>query len=92
MRWLSMALKRTGQDERARSLWEEMLSWPYKKDVFPYIELAKYHEHRLKDCETAISYVSQALEQIQPDRRKEIDLLLLRRERLEHKKMLNASR
>ena len=92
MRWLSLAFKRTGQSERARSLWEEMVSWPYKKDAFPYIELAKYHEHRLKDCEKAIAYVEKALEQTPAHRRKEIELLLYRRERLEGKKRLNAIR
>jgi tetratricopeptide (TPR) repeat protein len=92
MRWLSMALKRTGQSAKARSLWEEMVSWPYQKDAFPYIELAKYHEHRLKDCEKAIVYVNKALEQIQPHRRRETELLLYRRERLEGKKASNAAR
>jgi uncharacterized protein YprB with RNaseH-like and TPR domain len=92
MKWLSMAFKKTGQGERARSLWEEMVSWPYRRDAFPYIELAKYHEHQLKDCEKAIGYVNQALEQIQPDRRKEIDLLLYRRRRLECKRAIHETR
>jgi len=92
MRWLSMALKKTGQGERARSLWEEMATWPYKKDAYPYIELAKYHEHRLKDFERAIAYVDKALKETASDQEKEIELLLHRRTRLEQKRAGNPSR
>jgi uncharacterized protein YprB with RNaseH-like and TPR domain len=87
MRWLSMAFKKTGQSEKARSLWGEMVTWPYKKGSFPYIELAKYHEHRLKDFEGAITHVDKALEQTPPDQEKEIELLLHRRQRLEQKRL-----
>ena len=92
MRWLSMALKKTGQGEKARSLWEEMLTWPYKEDVSPHIELAKYHEHRLKDFERAIAYVDQALDQLPPHQQKEIEILQHRRRRLEQKRIGNADR
>jgi uncharacterized protein len=87
MRWLSRAFKKTGQAERARSLWEEMVTWPYKRDGFPFVELAKYHEHHLKDFKKAIVFVEKALEQIPPDRQKEIELLLHRRKRLEEKRL-----
>lgn len=92
MKWLSVAFKKTGQAERAKSLWEEMLNWSYKKDTFPYVELAKYHEHRLKDWGKAIAYVDQALELIPFHQQKEIELLQHRRRRLEEKKGLNAVR
>jgi len=92
MRWLSMAFKKTGRSEKARSLWEEMLTWPYKKDPFPYIELAKYYEHRLKNFEQAIAYVEKALEQIWPHQQREIELLQHRRLRLEQKRTKNAAR
>ncbi len=92
MRWLSMALKKTGQGEKARSLWEEMVTWPYQKDTFPYIELAKYHEHRLKDFDRAVAYVEKALEQIPPHQQKEIEMLQHRRLRLEQKRAGNAAR
>jgi len=85
MRWLSMAFKKTGQMEKARSLWEEMLTWPAKKDVFPYIELAKYHEHRLKDFEGALAYVDKAFDQVIAGRQQEIPFLLHRKRRLEQK-------
>jgi len=92
MRWLSTAFKKTGQSEKARSLWEEMASWPYKKDTFPYVELAKYHEHRLKDFEGAIVYVEKALEQVSPHQQREVEMLQHRRVRLEQKRVGNAAR
>lgn len=90
MKWLSRAFKKTGQGERARSLWEEMVTWRRKKDAFPYVELAKYHEHRLKDFETAIACVDKALEQTFPPLSKEIEILRHRRQRLELKRTGNA--
>ena len=90
MKWLSRAFKKTGQGERARSLWEEMATWRRKKDAFPYVELAKYHEHRLKDFETAIAYVDKALEQTFPHLSKEIEILRHRRQRLELKRTGDA--
>jgi hypothetical protein len=92
MKWLSMAFKKTGQGDKAQSLWEEMKSWPYKKDAFPYIELAKYHEHRLKDWEGAMAYVKEALNLVPPHQQREIELLQHRRRRLEQKKSLNGAR
>jgi tetratricopeptide (TPR) repeat protein len=90
MRWLSLALKKTGQREKARSLWEEMLTWPYKKDSFPYIELAKYFEHCQKDYGSAIAFVDKALAQPLPVQEREIEPLLHRRRRLEQKKGVDA--
>src|SRR5512136_782256 len=92
MRWLSLAFKKTGQPERARSLWEEMATWPHKKEIFPYVELAKYHEHRLKDWGRAMAYVNEALDLIPSHQNGEIELLQHRRQRLEQKKVLNAPR
>jgi hypothetical protein len=85
-----MALKKTGQREKARSLWEEMLTWPYKKDLFPYIELAKYFEHSQKDYGSAIAFVDKALTQTLPIQEREIEHLLHRRRRLEQKKGVDA--
>ncbi|OGP89320.1 MAG: hypothetical protein A2157_10470 [Deltaproteobacteria bacterium RBG_16_47_11] len=87
MRWLSLAFKKTGQTEKARSLWEEMLAWPYQKEAFPFIELAKYHEHQLKNFEKAIAYVEMALEQFSPEQQKEVERLLHRKRRLEGKRL-----
>ena len=91
MRWLSMAFKKTGQAERALSVWEEMLTWPYREDVTPYIELAKYHEHRRKDFEKAMAYVEQALTQIPSHQQREIEMIQRRRQRLEQKRVGNVT-
>lgn len=92
MRWLSMAFKKTGQIEKAQAIWEEMLTWPYPKDLFPFVELAKYYEHRCKDAEKAIFYVDQALRLASGNRPREVELLLRRRERLNQKKGENGFR
>jgi tetratricopeptide (TPR) repeat protein len=92
MRWLSMAFKKTGQAERALSIWEEMLTWPYPEDVTPYIELAKYHEHRQKDFDKAMAYVEQALEQTPSHQLREIEILQRRRQRLEQKRAGSVTR
>ena len=83
MRWFSTASKKTGQEEKAKALWEEMMTWPDQRDSFPFIEMAKYHEHRLKDYEKAIVYVDRALERTSFHRQKEV--LLHRRNRLQQK-------
>ncbi len=89
MKWLSRAFKKTGQDDRARSIWEEMLDWPCKKDAFPYVELAKYHEHRLRDWDRAIAYVEKALDLTPSGQQKDFELLQHRRQRLEQKRSLH---
>jgi uncharacterized protein len=86
MRWLSRAFKKTGQAERARSLWEEMMTWPHKKDAFPHVELAKDCEHRMKNIEMAVTYVDRALGEPLSWRPKEFDLLRRRKQRLEQKR------
>jgi uncharacterized protein YprB with RNaseH-like and TPR domain len=86
MKWLSMALKKTGQIGKARSLWEEMVTWPYQKDFFPYIELAKYHEHQLKDFEMAMVYVEEAFKKMLPHQGRVREMLRHRRMRLEQKR------
>jgi uncharacterized protein YprB with RNaseH-like and TPR domain len=86
MKWLSRGFKKTRQENRARALWEEMETWRLKKDAFPYVELAKYHEHRLRDYETAIAYVDKALKHDFPHPAREMEVLRYRRERLELKK------
>jgi hypothetical protein len=86
MRWLSLAFKKTGQTEKALSLWEEMATWPRRKEALPLIELAKYCEHRLKDAGKAMEYVERALEETPVDREREREALLQRKRRLEGKR------
>jgi uncharacterized protein YprB with RNaseH-like and TPR domain len=86
MKWLSRAFKKTGRADKAQSLWEEMATWPYQRDGFPYIELAKYYEHRLRDCDKAMVYVERALEKTPSHQQKEIEGLLHRKRRLKLKR------
>jgi hypothetical protein len=91
MKWLSLAFKKTGEVEKARSLWEEMVTWSRRQDAFPYVELAKYYEHRLRDFEKAMAFVNQALEQTSSHHEKEIELLYYRKKRLQLKRTGHAS-
>jgi uncharacterized protein YprB with RNaseH-like and TPR domain len=92
MKWLSLAFKKTGQPEKARTLWEEMVAWPRTRDSFPYFELAKYYEHYVKDIEQAILYVNHAMEQTASYRQREREALRDRKRRLELKRLGNARR
>ncbi len=90
MKWLSMAFKKTGKGEKALSLWEEMVSFRSHKDPFPFVELAKYYEHRKKDLDRAIAYVDRALE-MTGHHPKETELLHQRKRRLEQKKGVSST-
>jgi hypothetical protein len=68
-----------------------MVTWNRRQDTFPYVELAKYYEHRLRDFEKAVAFVNQALEQIPSHHGKEIELLHYRKKRLQLKRTGHAS-
>lgn len=50
LRRLSMLLKRQGRWEEAAELWRAMVG---RGDLYPYEELAKYHEHQRRDLASA---------------------------------------
>ncbi|MHB1354639.1 MAG: ribonuclease H-like domain-containing protein [Anaerolineae bacterium] len=60
----SLLLKRLGQWEQAVAIWESRLEG---RDIYPYLELAKYYEHRLRDNDLAIQVAQQALIWLQAD-------------------------
>jgi hypothetical protein len=64
MRCLSLTYKRRGQWERSAALWEEMISWDGRRSPFPYVELAKYYEHRAKDYSKALEMVRRTFEMV----------------------------
>jgi hypothetical protein len=64
MRVLSMVYKRRGKWERSAALWEDMISWDGTRSCFPYVELAKYYEHRVKDYPKAREMVRRAFEMV----------------------------
>lgn len=90
MKKLSWQYKRIDLYEKAVDIWEKMI----KKspiDIFPYVEMAKFFEHREKDYEQALFYTNQAIELLSKNRfitnnyKKEMDNLKHRRERLSEK-------
>lgn len=63
---LSLCYKRLGQWERAIPLWEEMAAQG-GAGVFPYVELAKYYEHRARQYQRAMELVDRALHALEVD-------------------------
>jgi len=61
----SLLLKRLGQWEQAAYIWEQQLG---EDDIYPYLELAKYYEHRLRDPGAAAQVVQQAIVWLQSPR------------------------
>lgn len=59
----SLACKRKGEWEEAEKMWKELIEIGGDFNYFPYEELAKYYEHRLKDYSKAEQIVTEALEQ-----------------------------
>ena len=64
MRFLSLAYKRRGLWQRSAALWEDMISSDGSQSPFPYVELAKYYEHRAKDYSKALEIVQRAFEMV----------------------------
>jgi uncharacterized protein len=50
------------RDTEAAEFWERLVAEPRARRVLPYVELAKLHEHRLKDSRAALTLVSRAIE------------------------------
>lgn len=89
---LSLLHKRQRQYRQAVNLWQKMTR--IARDVFPYIELAKYYEHQLKDFDKAIKYVIDALDLLETRRalggqnsERTREELLYRLNRLQRKKL-----
>lgn len=58
---LSLLLKGLGRHDEAIGIWQQQLG---KGDLFPYIELAKYLEHRCHDYAAARRIVLEAIERV----------------------------
>jgi len=93
-RQLSFLYKRHGQWQEAVDLWRQWLddaseAHPGRR-LYPYVELAKYYEHRCQDYTTALELVRQAVQLVnsgQVDERSSVMLAELRHRlaRLERK-------
>jgi uncharacterized protein YprB with RNaseH-like and TPR domain len=82
MRFLSLVYKRRGLWERSAALWEDMLSWDGRRSSFPYVELAKHYEHRVKDYSKALEMVRRASEMVDCLGLSEREALLYRERRV----------
>ena len=58
---LAQMKKRDREYEEAVACWERMLDFTPQVGVYPYVELAKYYEHRRRDYKTACAYTEQAM-------------------------------
>jgi len=92
MRKLSNVYKRNKDYIGAIEIWEEMRR-ESSMDIFPYMELAKYYEHKAKDIQKALEYTRDAIEILERKRRsgmlasyyKEINQVTHRQKRLQKK-------
>jgi uncharacterized protein len=83
---LSYLYKRQGMWGEAVALWNQLVQ-RYSHDLTPYVELAKYYEHRTGDCSAALALTEQALLRMQNRSAGPITVLALRhrQERLKRK-------
>jgi uncharacterized protein YprB with RNaseH-like and TPR domain len=58
---LSMLMKRQQRMEEAAMLWKQLVDIGTYVGIAPYIELAKYYEHKVKDYVTARHFVNEAM-------------------------------
>ncbi len=68
---LSLLYKRRNRWEDAVALWHRLLEAEGCHRLYPYVELAKYYEHRRRDYTTALNLVRRALELAQAGRLRE---------------------
>jgi len=58
---MSFRLKKERNLEEASGIWKECISNHPKISIVPYIELAKYYEHQIKDYRNALLYTQKGL-------------------------------
>jgi galactokinase len=56
-----MLMKRQQRMEEAAMLWKQLVDIGTYVGIAPYIELAKYYEHKVKDYVTARHFVNEAM-------------------------------
>ncbi|MFQ6673481.1 MAG: ribonuclease H-like domain-containing protein [Fidelibacterota bacterium] len=79
---LSLVYKSLGRWEKAESVWLEMAAGSTPFHLLPYVELAKYYEHRTKDLWRAREWVERAMSRLGPRRRQDVQELNHRLNRL----------
>lgn len=61
---LSLMYKKCGQWDKACEIWRTMTHTARETGIFPYVELAKYHEHQEKNYTEAKKWVEAAFEKL----------------------------
>ena len=88
LRELALAYKRLRRRQDAAAIWRELIDGG-ALTLFPYVELAKHHEHVERDYEQALALVQRALDLSlrcgQSDGARDLAQLLRRRDRLQRK-------
>jgi len=64
----SIILKRSGRIDEAAEIWRGMIEGQKGFAIFPYIELAKYHEHHKRTYGSAVEIVNNAVNRMQETR------------------------
>ncbi len=77
--------KKEKKYKEAVKVWESAIDSDYKFTFSPYIELAKYYEHREKNFEKALNYTSTVLEKLPEYMMKELPSIEKRITRLKSK-------
>ncbi|MDQ7821410.1 MAG: ribonuclease H-like domain-containing protein [Candidatus Eremiobacteraeota bacterium] len=89
---LSLHYRREGRLDEAASLWHAMIEEHRSQDPFPFIELAKYYEHRLKDPGRALEVLARLKYQASAHSPRFLKELARRESRLEQKAAAGKSR
>ena len=58
---LATLLKKRGAHDEAAAVWQAMVEENTLRELHAHTELAKYHEHRRRDCRAALQVVEAAL-------------------------------
>jgi uncharacterized protein YprB with RNaseH-like and TPR domain len=58
---LSLIYKKAFDYKNAVRIWEIMINDVKRPSLFPFLELAKYYEHKHKNCSLALNYVDKAI-------------------------------
>jgi len=82
---LSIIHKRDKRWAAAVGIWKDLLSNENIFNLSPYIELAKYYEHKVKKFEIALRYSNEALSKISSRRENDVSALRHRIFRLQNK-------
>jgi len=82
---LSLHYRREGRHDEAAAIWNAMKDDEYLATPFPYMELAKYYEHRKKDPARALGLILELQRRFPPGDYKGRQALECRRRRLADK-------